>query len=420
MSHWIALALVALLVAAASATAAATSPQAQPYKGLTLTVWIDHQADAYTNLFNAFTKATGAKFDLQVYQNQQVKWVAGARPDLMMDFGSSADTKRIGTKDILPLDNVSGVKNSLVTIPVVDGHKYFVPLEYPALWGIIYNRSVFKQLGVALPKSLADVMSTCKAIKAKSSTISPLYEAVADKWPTQIMAFYQEIGDVMKGTNWMKRVLAKQVSWSDPYITQRLARYPALIKAGCYQDNFTSGTYEGEQKAIATGTTAMVAMPTSFIVPSLQATYGTSVVNNLGFIPLSPNGHNFQYSLQKSGTFYVPRTGNKKKQAASLAFIKFATGPAYQKLVNDLNSLPSITGFKAPKNAPAILLEEKKWLESGKGWNGETLQPFPWLGAPVENGSAQLALGQISPEQFGQNLQQAFAQAAQAARYPGW
>ena len=70
----------------------------------------------------------------------------------------------------------------------IDGQLYALPwsIEY---WLVYYNKDVYSQLGLSVPKNWDEFLANCQKIKAAGKT--PLNQTIVDEWPAFIV--FEEI-----------------------------------------------------------------------------------------------------------------------------------------------------------------------------------------------------------------------------------
>lgn len=95
----------------------------------------------------------------------------------------------------------------------VDGKVMAVPIESMA-WGVLYNKDIFEQAGVAVPETLTDLKAVCATLKEKGYT--PFMLAFQEQWVPQLMTALT-LGGLVSGekTDWLSRMYADQGSYDE-------------------------------------------------------------------------------------------------------------------------------------------------------------------------------------------------------------
>ena len=119
---------------------------------------------AYASVFNAFTKKSGVKVDVNTVDHntfqEQINAYLQGRPQDVFTWFAGYRMQFFAQKGLLtPIDDVwqtLGRKFSPAMRAAskgLDGNYYFVPIyNYP--WAVFYRKSVFKQHGYKIPKTL--------------------------------------------------------------------------------------------------------------------------------------------------------------------------------------------------------------------------------------------------------------------------
>ncbi|MGW1343232.1 ABC transporter substrate-binding protein [Kribbella sp. NPDC002412] len=387
-------------------------------KGVTLTVWQSNTLQAgYKTLFADFEQATGAKIRSEVFpdpyeSNLLTKWATGARPDLMVFQSTASFMRRLDPAknlyDLTGQDFIAKQRFNLArTAAVLDGKNYGLSLEPPSVFGLWYN----KQLVAKPPTNLAELEAACTTIKQQHPGVTPLYDAGGDQWTTQILPFMLWT-DAMK-SGLQDKLNSNQAQWTDPAVVDSLKAYQSLTKAGCFNSNLKTGTYAEQQEKFAAGKVAMIPQGT-WVSSDFVKSVGVAAMNKtMGWQALSTSTPTAAYSTTFS--IQVPRTGDEKREQAAVAFLKFASGPGYQKFVDGQKQPPTLTGFTTPAEVPEATQAAYAALESD-GYPqsfAADYGPFPTFMSKLINGSS-------TPEQVAGDLQAAWAKSAKTAGLTGF
>ncbi len=264
-------------VAAATNTtapaAAATNTSAPAKSNVTLTYmasqnWI---MDAELDLAKKFEAETGIHVDYQIIPADQyfnvlkTKLNAGEATDL---FGGQAgktdlklqydvennavdlsDQEWVTRHDPLALDQVS-LNGKVYAAEIWDivGNNY---------WVMVYNKDIFQQLGLSVPKTYADFVAACDKIKAAG--ITPIYEPISDGW--HHVLWFPEAGPRYEELNpgLADQLNANKTTFADSKtMLQAMQQLQQLYTSGYFGDNAMSDTYADSNKMLASGKYAMM------------------------------------------------------------------------------------------------------------------------------------------------------------------
>lgn len=95
----------------------------------------------------------------------------------------------------------------------IDGKLLAVPIESQA-WGVLYNKQIFAECGLELPKTLTELKAICETLKEKGYT--PFMLAFQEQWVPQLMTALT-LGGKVSGelTDWVDRMYANNGSYEE-------------------------------------------------------------------------------------------------------------------------------------------------------------------------------------------------------------
>ncbi len=189
--------------------------------------------------------------------------------------------------------------------------------------GILYNRKVFADLGLQVPKTWAEFMANNAKIKAAG--IDPVIQSYADTWTSQllILADFNNINKI--DPQW-----AEKYTKNDP--TAKYAMDPALKsfqrleeihKAGYLNKNFASMKYDQAQAYLTAGKGAQYPMAT-WAIPQMVTNDPTNK-DNIGYFPQPGDDAATQgVTLWIPSGIYIPTTTTGAKLDAAKKFEAWA------------------------------------------------------------------------------------------------
>jgi raffinose/stachyose/melibiose transport system substrate-binding protein len=190
--------------------------------------------------------------------------------------------------------------------------------------------------------------------------------------------------------------------------------------AGCFNKDMTTATFEQGAKAVYTGTAAYQMIHSNIAAVYLDEAGGdkAKLDEKVGFVAVGAKVQKTTVDAGPIGTYMVPKTGDSAKEAAALDFIRFVTGPGYPDYIKVSGTFPIVKGVPDPQ-ASELLKEIKAAYDKGPR---ETL-----INQNVAGGFSNLmqvtsehSVGQLTPQQAVDQLQQGVVEAAQAQGLPGW
>ena len=422
---------LALLTAAAASSKSASrkaSKTAEP----TLTVWTYPQdTPATTAVYKRFERKFHVNLKLVVLPTVstelavQTKWNSGARPDILEFQPTSLFWSLNPKKNLVDLSNLPFVKKSGSLAKVsgsFDGHTYAAQVADPTVFGAFYNKAVFAKNGLSAPKTYADLMHICTVLKANDPGVAPIYESGHDQWPLQIMGglAYMAQYEKSRASGYEEQVLAKKTKLSDPngLLVKALTAYKNLQTNGCFNSDVQTASVQNGETELVTGKAAIQFLPSDFLPLLAQQAGGLKKLDSvLGWSTPSFTQSVAPWAGGPKGTWFVPKTGDAQKEAIALKFIKWITGPGYQKYLDQSDNYPIISSGKQAPGATQLQKAIAASYHAGTLAFNTNLVGFNSQFAVL---MSKLIAGQATPAQIGQQAQVYFQQAAHAAHLKGF
>lgn len=254
--------------AATEAAPAATEAPVQQDITLTFMASQDWVQDAELALAEKFTEQTGIKVDYQIVPSDQY-------PNLLqtkLNSGECTDIfcSQAGRFDIVTTLNV--VKNAadLTAEPWVatmeataaaevtaDGKVYGQPMQdTSAVWAIAYNKKIFTDLGLSIPKSWAEFTAVCDAILA--ANITPIFEPVSDGW--HHVLWFAEMGAAYEKaeSGLVDALNGNTTTFADSAIMKTaIDQIKEMADKGYWGENYMADVYADQPAKMASGEYAM-------------------------------------------------------------------------------------------------------------------------------------------------------------------
>jgi raffinose/stachyose/melibiose transport system substrate-binding protein len=121
----------------------------------------------------------------------------------------------------------SGVEGLFETLPEINGKHYVAPITSQFPNGIIYNKKIFKDLGLEEPKNLAEFYGLSE--KIKKSGVSPLVVGGADIWHMGFLVNKFLTDEVYaENQNWNAQRAKGEVKFSDENVVKAMTNLKTL------------------------------------------------------------------------------------------------------------------------------------------------------------------------------------------------
>jgi len=299
-----------------------------------------------------------------------------------------------------------------------NGQVFGVPTGTALGGGILYNKKVYEQLGLSVPKTWADFEANNEKIKAAG--IAPVMQTYGDTWTSQlfVLADYCNVqqGDLIFAADYTANK-AKYAS-----VPGAMARFTYLQEGnqkGWYQKDFATTKFEQGLKLLADGEVAQYPM-LSFALSTI-ATNWPDKANDIGYFgqPGSDASKNCSTIWMPAGT-YIPQTSKHIAEAKDfLAFIASTAGVDAISAKVPPQGPYLIKGTKLPDNVLPAVKDIAAYIDSGKSVPAlEFLSPIK--GPNLEQICVAVGTNQMTPAQAATNYDKDVEKQAQQLGLPGW
>lgn len=252
------------------------------------------------------------------------------------------------------------------TVASTDKGLYGAPLGTSLGGGVMYNRDVYKKLGLTVPKDWAEFIANSEKIKAAG--ITPVEQTYGDTWTSQILILADFANIAAQDPKWAADYTANKAKYANQPALASFEHLADLKKDGLLNKDFPSATNAAGLKALADGTVAQYPMLSSLISTVQQNTPGK--VNNIGFFPMpADDAADTQLTVWQPSALYIPKTTTGDKLAAAKKFIAFALSSKGCAIQNkDLTpSGPYVTSAcTLPTDVPSLLNDMKPYFDDKK------------------------------------------------------
>jgi raffinose/stachyose/melibiose transport system substrate-binding protein len=212
-------------------------------------IHVDYQIIPADQYFNVLKTKLNAGEATDLFGGQAGKTDLALQYDVEHNAVDLSDQEWVKRHDPLALDQVS-LNGKVYAAEIWDivGNNY---------WVMVYNKDIFQQLGLSVPKTYAEFKAACDKIKAAG--ITPIYEPISDGW--HHVLWFPEDGPRYEELNpgLADQLNANKTKFADSAsMLQALQQLQELYKAGYFGDNTMSDTYADSNKMLASGKYAMM------------------------------------------------------------------------------------------------------------------------------------------------------------------
>ncbi|HHW47883.1 MAG TPA: extracellular solute-binding protein [Clostridiaceae bacterium] len=367
----------------------------------------------------------GAKLELEKVpegdsgeQVIQARFAAGEVPDILWWQAAAYVNTKIKAEQFIDLkgDWMNDYPADALATPsyTVDGKLIVAPFGSTDIFGMLYNKRVFAEAGVEVPKNWDELLDACEKLKAKG--VIPVYYSGKDAWTLQIFplaAAPRETKNI-DPTTLAANMNVNKTKWVDLHLIEdAIAKAKELVDKGYVQKTFLSDTYVQAQNALLDGTSAMYPMNT-WLAADLQK-ISPEKYNDIGFFNIPFDGDDKGVSGNPSG-FLVPAKGENVELAKSIVFFMISK-EAMTEYFRVMPGIPFIKGIEV--NLTGLQKDALDLVNAGMtspSFSDYTI----YTKGPLEKYMQDLLVGAKTPRQVCEELDNDFAKQAKAKGDPNW
>lgn len=322
--------------------------------GETLTVMcVGTEADTYVKLYEEMAKEFsktneyGVEVKMDFYENEQYKtklttlMASNAVTDVFFTWELSYLKPFVDGGKVMDitsyLEEDTEWKNQFsegtLDFLTYDGKNYGVPTQ-KALCVMYYNKKIFADNGLEVPKTYDDFLAACKALKEKD--ITPMAMSGTDAWiPAQ---FFQQIAGGMAGDQLFNDISAGKEKWNNETHIKAAEEVKKMADNEYFQDGYIGMGPEESKDLFTKGDAAMYFMGAWETDNILNGEVGEDV--GAFVLPAYDPQYN-NISVGSLDTCFSVSESAKNKDAA-VAFLKFMTSMENEEtILYDSNRIPS-------------------------------------------------------------------------------
>jgi len=354
----------------------------------------DWVQDAELALAEKFTEQTGIKVDYQIVPSDQY-------PNLLLTKLNSGECTDIfcsqaGRFDIVTTLNVeknavdlSGeawaktIEETAATEVSVDGKVYGQPMaDTSAVWAIAYNKKIFSDLKLSVPKTWAEFTAVCDAIKAKG--ITPVFEPVSDGW--HHVLWFAEMGCAYEKTEpgLVDKLNNNETKFADSAVMKTaIEQIKEMADKGYWGENYMADVYTDQPAKMASGEYAMT-IANQGLPQQVADIGGDLTADDIGFFVM-PIVDNQMLNVNPVGPTRFIYSGSKNIEAAKQYLAFLAEPENLQYMIDNVpkfQTLPfsgvtpkysgTVKDFYVTYTKPGTVLQtavkyvNPQWMEMGK------------------------------------------------------
>ena len=313
---------------------------------------------------------------------------------------------------------ISNIADAFLPTVSQNGGIFGVPVGYAAAGGVLYNKKVYEQVGLSVPKTWEEFAANNE--KIKEAGIPPVLQTYGDTWTAQLFVLADNYNVAQAHPSFAEDYTNNKAKYAE--IPEAMAGFAHLqegFEKDWYQPDFTTTRFEQGLQMLANGEVAQYPMLTQ-VMPTI-ATNWPDKLNDIGFFALpgtdaSKNGATVWMPL----AFYIPKTSQHIDVAKD--FFAFVASTAGTDAIT-AKATPAgpylIKGATLPDDVPTFVNDLNGYIDSGDAYPAlEFLSPIK--GPNLEQICVAVGTGQMTPEEGAANYDEDVKKQAQQLGIPGW
>ena len=374
-----------------------------------------------------FESETGIKIDFQISPDAQwrdlikVKLDSGEAPDIIC-----VDTP-IGLASSLHMDQycpeltdqpwVSRIEKTTLAAVSVKDKVYGITFPGAKMYFYLYNKDIFKKLGLSVPTTYKEFLSVCQTLKEAGYT--PIYEATTNGWH-QVLPLFETGGLWLNQDPDMYEKLNENKIDLDgiPSLLNIIKQLDECAKAGYFGEDYLSNAWENAKEAMATERCVMTVAELGFRGQIEKEYPDFKATEKLGAFVM-PWGDNQEIGVNPASNAYFINKDSKYIEEAK-QFFDFLARP--ENLQKRLDGQPELSALCWPEMTSKYTKEDQAFLDSLKKANvvqtSVNYIDSQWM--DVGKDLESMYTGAMTPEEVLKTIMERRIEQAKLQKDPGW
>lgn len=352
--------------AAAAAVASAFAVPASAELTGDLTIFLDTSNPAPRATMEAMIARFGEKhpdltiettvIDREAYKTQIRNFLTANAPDVATWYAANRMRPYVEAglfEDVSDLYAEPAIAEGLASTKgalTIDDKQWGVAYTYYQ-WGVYYRKDIFAELGLSEPTNWEEEKANCGKIVASGRacyTIGTKYLWTAGGW-------FDYLNMRTNGFDFHMDLAAGKVSWEDERVKQTFMNWKELIDMGGFIADHQTYSWQEALPFMVNGEAASYLMGNFAVAPLREAGLTDDQLDFYQFPVINPDVELSEDA--PTDTFHIP--ANAKNKEAAREFLRFATSPEEQTIINNGKNLGQL-----PVNA-ASSVDDDKFLQQG-------------------------------------------------------
>jgi len=420
------------LVLAGFATTVALAPLSLPAVGaashaatpVTVTIWDISTGDEQANL-NAFAASfnkthPAIHVQYQWFQNDPYKTklaiAVGAHrgPDIFMGWGGGILQSYVNSGAVADLTSSLNADPSwhdrylsVVLKPATfDGHIYGVPYNATTPEVILYNKAIFAQYHLSIPKTWPQLLQIIKTLQAHN--VIPFALAGKSVWPE--MMIIQYLADRIGGSSALDNIALRKPNASFDTSTwiQAATMAQQLVKDNAFESGFSSFNYDtGDASQLLYGSRAAMMFMGVWQFGDAKAK-APSFLSKMAFFPVPavPGGKGNLNDIVGVPTNFYSVSAYSPQKAAAITYLKEMLNATRVKEILNLAEVPPVTTLDLRSVSDPTVKAQAALVRNASSYQLALDQQLPpQLAQDFLDLTGQLFTQSVTPQKFASQMQ---------------
>jgi len=348
-------------------------------KGTTLTLLMDNQSPATMDGFKAvaaeFEKKYNIKTEIETRPGGsegdnlvKTRLSTGDMTDLVAYNSGSLLQALNPEKNFVDLTNepyMDTLLDTFKTSVTVDKKVYGIPVGGFSAGGWLYNKKVYQELGLSVPKTWDELMANNEKIKAAGKTA--VIGTYKDTWTSQVILLADNYNVLAESPSFPEDFTANKAKMATtPAALRSFEKLEEIYKKGYMNKDFNATGYEAGLKMLVDGTGVQYPM-ISFALANIATLYPDQV-DDIGFFPQpSDSADKNGITAWAPGAIYINKASEHVDEAKKWAEF-FVTPEAVELFMSKSapNGPAAIKDVTLPENVYAAVKDMLPYFNEGK------------------------------------------------------
>ncbi len=308
---------------------------------------------------------------------------AGNAPDLLMVYQGSGAVTAVGHLAkvglLADLSNQPWVKRIPPPFRAVTqyrGKTYDYPADY-SLMGLVYNRALFAQYGVAIPRTFNDLLAACDTFQ--SHGVPAIAFGLKDVFHLYFLTYPMITSTVFSADpNWAQKQQGGEATFEgSPQWHQGLSEIQTLLQRKCFEDNVLGFSHDDAMRMVASGKAAM----TPEVIEFFATVKSYDPTGDFGMFAYPGTNNPTKNWIPVSAQPGFAITAKSKHQAEAKIFLNFFNSPKenrkFSRIAGGLATADENHPVLPAGAEPLVPYLAKNWSAPflDQGWTSAAIQP---------------------------------------------